>query len=62
MQPKNGKIRNSLQSLTCEIVPKEKEMPHRPTEIAVNWIESKYTRETNRAVQVKHILGSLSRL
>ena len=42
----------------CEIVPKE-EMPCRLNEIAVKWIESSTLK--NRAVQVKHVLGGLSR-
>ena len=57
--------KQSLQSLTREIVPEEKEMkemPHRPNEIAVKWIESKYARKTYRVIQVKHSLGGLSRL
>ena len=45
----------------CEIVPKEEEMPRRPKEIARKWIKSKYARKTNRAVQVIHVLGGLSR-
>ena len=43
-------------------MPEEKEMPHRPNEIAVKWIESKYARKTYRVIQVKHSLGGLSRL
>ena len=39
----------------------EKEMARRPNEIAVKCIESKYARKTNHAVQVKNVLGSLSR-
>jgi len=38
-----------------------KEMPRRTNEIAVKWIESKYARKTNHAVQVEHVLGGSSR-
>ena len=41
MQPQNGKMRNSLHSVTCEIVTEEKEIPRRPNEIAIKWIDSK---------------------
>ena len=40
-------------------MPKEKEMPRRLNEIAVKWIES--STQKNRTVQVKHVLGGLSR-
>ena len=43
-------------NLPCEIVPKEEEMPHGPKKISV-----KYTRKTNHAIQVEHVLGGLSR-
>ena len=47
----NRKMRYSLHSLTCKIMPEEKEMPRRPDEIAVKWIKSKDARKTSRAVQ-----------
>ena len=43
-------------------MPEEKEMPHRPNEIAVKWIESKYARKTNRdyesILSFYHSIGS----
>ena len=56
MQPKNDDMPNSFSSLTCAIVPEENEMPRILNKIAGKWIESKYTRKTNHAVHVKHIL------
>ena len=35
-------------------------MPHRPNEITLKWIESKYARKTNRAVQIKIKCTSLA--
>ena len=43
-------------------MPEEKEIEVRLREIAVKWIESPYARKTNCAVQVKHVLGGLSRI
>ena len=55
-------MQNSLHSLTCKIMPEEKEIEGRLREIAVKWKESPYARKTNCAVQVKHVLGGLSRI
>ena len=55
-------MQNSLHSLTCKTLPEEKEIVGRLNEFGVKWIESQNARKTNRAVQVKHVLGGLSRM
>ena len=53
------KMRNNLHSITCKVMPKEKQIPRRPNEIVVKWLDSKDCRKTNHAVQVKHIIARL---